>query len=188
MSTDRATVWSVTQQVADENEAKEFMAKQTPPGWRLEGQVEKAPTTGQLHLQLLLKTPQVRFSAVKKQFPRAHIEVARDNLALARYVHKEESRVTSVEHTATPTVWDFNGMVLEKWDCEEFEKFASVTDWRSASDDMAMLYVDKLIGDMIESGVRGAEYMGVNPMIRSSWKKFWKQMVYRQIYKAMRTE
>lgn len=187
MSTERATVWSITQQVADEDEAKEFMARQSPPGWRLEGQVERAPTTGKLHLQLLLKTPQVRFSAVKKQYPQAHIEVARDDKALARYVHKDESRVMGVEHTATPTVWDFNGMVLEKWDCEEFEKFAKVTEWNRATDEMAMTYVDKLIGELIESGVRGAEYMGVNPMIRSSWKKFWRQMVYRQIYKAMRT-
>lgn len=188
MSTDRASCWSITQQIDTEEDGRTFMSRQLPPGWKLQGQVEKAPSTGKLHLQLLLKTPQVRFSAVKKIFTQAHIEQARDERALAIYVHKEESRVRSVEHTATPTLWDFNTMVLDKWDCAEFEKFAGTTDWRRASDEMAMLYVDKLIGDMIESGVRGAEYMGVNPMIRSSWKKFWKQMVYRQIYKAMRTE
>jgi len=186
MNTGRATCWSITQQIDSEEEGRVFMAQQTPPGWRLTGQIEKAPTTGKLHLQLLLKTPQVRFSAVKKQFSQAHIEVARDEWALTKYVEKEESRVRSVEHTATPTVWDFNTMVLDKWDCKEFEKFASVQYWQEAKDDMAMLYIDKLIGDMIVSGVRGAEYMGVNPMIRSSWKKFWKQMVFRTIQARLR--
>jgi len=41
----------------------------------------------------MVKTPQVRFSAVKKAFPRAHIEVARNPAALATYVSKEETRV-----------------------------------------------------------------------------------------------
>lgn len=41
----------------------------------------------------MVKTPQVRFSAVKKLFPRGHIEIARNPAALATYVGKEETRV-----------------------------------------------------------------------------------------------
>lgn len=186
MTTERATTWSLTQQVESEEEAQTFMAQQTPPGWRLEGQVERAPTTGKLHLQLLLKTPQVRFSQVKKQFASAHIEVARDAKALARYVHKDETRVSGVEHRATPTVWDFNLLIVDKWDCDEFQLRASLKNWEDASTSQVMIYVDYIIGTLIEDGVRGAEYMGVNPMIRSAWQRYWKNMLYRKIYKEMR--
>lgn len=41
----------------------------------------------------MVRTGQQRFSAVKKQFPRAHIEPAKNVAALEQYVTKEETRV-----------------------------------------------------------------------------------------------
>lgn len=69
------------------------MARQR--GWKVDGQLEKGEN-GTPHYQLILKTPQVRFSAVKKAFPRAHIEVARNVQALEQYVKKDETRVSAL--------------------------------------------------------------------------------------------
>ena len=64
-TTKRGTIWSVT----INNPTKEDTDGTLPPGWSLEGQYEKGEQNGTLHFQGLLKTTQVRFSAVKRQFP-----------------------------------------------------------------------------------------------------------------------
>lgn len=69
------------------------MARQK--GWKVEGQKEQGKE-GTVHYQLILRTPQVRFAAVKKAFPRAHIEVARNVSALRQYVNKEETRISGL--------------------------------------------------------------------------------------------
>jgi len=189
-SVDRATCWSITQQVESTEEGNLFMAQQVPPGWRLKGQLEVAPTTGKLHLQLMLKTPQVRFSAVKKQFPKAHIEQARDAHALALYVQKDETRVMAVEQTETPTIWQFSVMVADRVDIAEMIYY--IKQWRSlqmdalvywddATPEEMLRYVDVLVGRFVHEGIRGAEYMGVNPMFRSAWKTYGKSMIMRML-------
>lgn len=166
------------------------MAQMVPPGWHLTGQVEVAPTTGQLHLQLMLKTPQVRFSAVKKQFPKAHIEPARDRMALATYVQKDETRVMAVAQPETPTIWQFSQMVADRISIDEL--VYSICNWRGlkhdayicwddATGEEILKYVDVLVGRFVHEGIRGAEYMGVNPMFRSAWKTYGKSLIVRKI-------
>jgi len=90
MSTERSSTWSLTinnPTSADEEE----IARARQKGWKVDGQLEKGEN-GTTHYQLILKTPQVRFSAIKKAFSRAHIEVARNVQALENYVHKEDTR------------------------------------------------------------------------------------------------
>jgi len=87
---DRATCWSITINNpigADE----ENMARARQKGWKVDGQLEVGKD-GTPHYQLIVRTPQVRFPAVKKAFPRAHIEVARNPAALATYVHKDDTK------------------------------------------------------------------------------------------------
>lgn len=73
------------------------------------GQLEKG-ANGTEHIQGMLRTDSVRFSAVKKLLPRAHIEKAKNALALAQYVAKEDSRVAQLPSSkrevqvATPEV------------------------------------------------------------------------------------
>lgn len=173
--TDRATCWSVTINNPKEDEYKIVL----PARWKLEGQLEKGEE-GTMHFQGMLSTPQIRFSAVKKVFPRAHIEVARNKAALAKYVQKEETRVATVERI--PTLFEYQTIIAEKWRDEEFRAIGNrrieaniFTDW----DDVAMLYLDKLVSEDIESGRRGAEFIAINPMWRSSWKKFWSSIIKR---------
>lgn len=70
----RASCWSVTINNPTEDELKCHHL-----GWSLQGQFEQGEETGTRHFQGMLKTgQQVRFAAVKKVFPRGHIEPARN--------------------------------------------------------------------------------------------------------------
>lgn len=80
----RARAWSVT--INNPTQTDEYdIAQARLKGWKVEGQLEKGEQ-GTTHYQLLVKTPQVRFSLIKKAFPRAHIEVCRNLTALTAYV------------------------------------------------------------------------------------------------------
>lgn len=177
----RSTCWSITVNNPTENDLKVVL----PAGWSVEGQIERGEN-GTTHYQAMLKTPQVRFAAVKKVFPRAHIEVARNKTALAKYVHKDDTRVAEVEtrKSSIPTLWDYQQTVAKHWSEEEFEKTCQDT-WSSSSehkriDDIALEYVDTLVARDIARGQRAAEFIAINPMWRSSWKKFWREIITRE--------
>lgn len=91
-TTQRSNCWSITINNPTPDDFEQIHLAQQR-GWVLLGQLEKGEVNGVTHIQAMLKTPQVRFSAVKKAFPRAHIEVARNPDALREYVTKEETKV-----------------------------------------------------------------------------------------------
>ena len=172
---ERATCWSITINNPEEVEYK----VELPPGWTLEGQLEKGEE-GTLHFQGMLKTPQVRFSAVKKVFPRGHIEVARNRKALEKYVNKVDTRVEKVEKNESriPTLFEYQGIIAGKWDAEGYNKWTQNFPNKSP-DEVAMLYLDSLVAEDIEGGRRGAEFIAINPEWRSSWKRFWRSIIKR---------
>lgn len=179
--TERATCWSITINNPVETDYKCPL----PAKWSLEGQLEKG-NEGTVHFQGMLTTPQVRFSQVKKIFPRAHIEVAKNKSALKKYVHKDETRIEAVSDNVStiPTLFDFQHTIASEWDDLDF---AAYTEQYSDNDvvklgmgEIALRYVDSLVEKHIENGVNGVEYIAVNPMWRSAWKKFYKSMVARE--------
>lgn len=95
----RSRVWSITINNPSSQEIEDWK-NATALHWVVEakGQLEMG-TEGTLHIQGYLKTQPVRFSQVKKAFPRAHIEVAKNPTALAQYVSKAETRVAPLEQT-----------------------------------------------------------------------------------------
>lgn len=164
-TTKRGTIWSVT----INNPTKEEVECTLPPGWALEGQYEKG-AEGTTHFQGLLKTTQVRFSAVKRQFPRAHIELARNERALKEYVHKEETRVGEFTPIRTPNIFEVQTSICVLWDNIEYEDIRDrLADIHKK--DAIMLYVDALVDRMIRNGARGIEFISINPMWRSSWSR-----------------
>lgn len=178
--TERATCWSITINNPQENE----MRPELPAGWVLTGQPEVG-ANGTLHLQMMLTTPQVRFSAVKKVFPRAHIEVARNRSALQNYVVKEDTRAGDVINitSSIPTMWDYQRTVANKWCDDEFQlryKNAIEENANANAGEAALEYVDSLVAQDVRSGMRGVEFIAINPMWRSSWKKFYAAIVYRE--------
>lgn len=184
---DRGTCWSIT----INNPEKGDYECELPAGWKLTGQLEVGEQ-GTEHYQGMLKTNQVRFSAVKKVFPRAHIELAKNAKALEKYVHKVDTRSQEVRDNVStiPTLFEYQGIIANMWVEEEFQRrwnavVQDATEHVKPSnlpdmDVVAMRYVDSLVATDIENGRRGAEFIGINPMWRSSWKLFWRSIIKRR--------
>lgn len=178
----RSACWSVT--IFDDA----YKTAQLPAGWVLSGQLELCPATEKQHYQGMLQTPQIRFSAVKKVFPLAHIEKARKPNALAQYVRKEDTRLQSIpdRKSEIPTIWDYADHIASVWNDDEFKNLCSDFDANSTmadktkttQGDLALRYIDSLIADEIRNGSKGVMFIAINPMFRSAFKKFWQPMVH----------
>lgn len=168
----RATCWSIT---INNPTAQDTQCN--VPGWKLHGQYEEGEE-GTRHFQGMLKTPQVRFAQVKKEFPRAHIEVARNKEALALYVNKKETRVATYEAQGVPSMFEYQDIVANRWDEEEFQEYY-VHYPRHEPSELAMKYLDAIVDTLIDEGFKGIEFIAINPMWRASWKKFWRSIIRR---------
>jgi len=175
MSQVKATNWSVT---INNYTAKddENIAQARQKGWLVEGQKEICPTTGTPHYQLFVKTKgQQRGTAMKKAFPRAHIEVARNVEDLKDYVHKPETADGPIPgrsdlYPSLQTMWDmfYDWLLLD----QNFKEFCSV------GPDARLVMFDKFIGEKITEGYV-LETMAVNPQIRSCVKLFGREIAIR---------
>jgi len=175
---DRGCCWSITI-----NNPTDDDVRCDVPGWSLDGQYEVG-AEGTRHFQGILKTgKQVRFSAVKRVFTRAHIEVARNKKALEAYVHKEDTRVGEFTGTAIPNMFVFQDTIAAAFDMEELNRRwmdESISKmYKHDINEMALAYTDELVAQHIVQGGRGLEFIAINPMWRSSWKKFWRYIIAR---------
>ncbi|AJD07522.1 replication-associated protein [Sewage-associated circular DNA virus-15] len=173
----RATCWSIT--INNPLPSDIPTAEALPAKWVLQGQLEEGKE-GTVHYQGMLTTPQCRFSQVKKVLPRAHIEVAKNRTALEKYVHKEDTRLVEVPTVSSslPTLFDYQFTVAGRWVSTEFDKY--IDDFKDKDiGDVALLYVDSLVEKDIINGMRGIEFIAINPMWRSSWKRFWRGIILR---------
>lgn len=178
--TNRATCWSVTiNNPVSADEDNIALARQK--GWKVEGQLEKGEN-GTPHYQLMVRTPQVRFSALKKQFPRAHIEVARNVSALQTYVHKEDTKqaelkVDQDKYPSLSALWDLMydyflqcNYINATWDGEWFTK--------ATGKQKPLQLFDEAINHLIRKGYF-VESMGVNPQVRGCFDRYWSSILYR---------
>lgn len=180
MNQTRASCWSVTINnpiKADEENIN--IARQK--GWTVEGQMEKGEN-GTEHYQLVVKTPQVRFSALKKAFPRAHIEVARNSTALELYCKKEETRIQelkpSTAYVSQAQVWAWFGIEYD----DNLEKSFSQTNaelMRQSDGERNLTIFDKMINKKIREGFY-VELIGTNPQIRSCIKNYGPSIANRE--------
>lgn len=165
----RATCWSVTINMKNVSRAtaEACLEAARSKGWGVQGQLEKGEE-GTEHYQLMVKTPQERFSAIKKVFPTAHIEVARNQKALAQYVNKDE---TCVEKLKKVEVTFLTYQQVRK---QFFE-------WVVDHDPPLPPYVstearleawDRFIGLSIEEGM-DCDLIGMNPQHRGCISKYW---------------
>lgn len=178
MSTERATCWSVTINnfiPADlENIA---LARQR--GWKVDGQPERGEQ-GTPHLQLAVRTPQVRFSQVKKAFPRAHIEVARNPAALAKYVVKTSTRSgilpeSQSRYPSFSTTWKLI-----------YEELADIVGgpaeddipWDSLSEKKRLTYFDQAMDRLIFKGYY-VDSFAMNPQCRGLFARFPRALLTR---------
>jgi len=186
--TTRATHWSVTiNNPSREDEDQMEIARSK--GWTVTGQKEVG-AEGTPHYQLAVRTPQVRFSALKKAFPRAHIEVARNPAALAQYVAKEDTRVAQLPAPSGmyPTLRQTWGLIYQRnntqssdgWDLtvEDHATFVD-TDRQAALARDPLKWLDLQVSELISEGYN-IESLAVNPSTRSAWKKYWRSILQRE--------
>jgi len=180
--TARYSCWSITI-----NNPTEEDVRCEVPGWVLKGQYEEG-ASGTRHFQGMLCTPQVRASAVKRVFPRAHIEGARNKKALEKYINKEETRLETFTSTGVPTIFEYQRMVGYEWNWDHFDNVLVPMYDKKPEDDVAMIYLDNICAKMIREGAIGLEFISINPMWRSSWKRFYRSIIARNATKQVPQE
>jgi len=174
----RATAWSVTMWMTDETgytpDTINIFTQNMPNEWAIEGQMEKGKDSGDLHYQLLLKTPQTRGTRVAKFFPKCHIEDAQKFHALQTYVHKEDTRVgefKTVENRSPQ--WSVVRLTFFKWLIKEEPSIG----FFGHTDDERMRLWDKFIGLSIREGMM-VDVIGVNPQYRSCIQRYWLDYIH----------
>jgi len=185
-STVRANTWSVTLNMKTVKQATcdEMIQQARSAGWKVTGQLEKGETP---HYQMMVQTPQVRFSAVKKMFPTGHIEPARNKQALAQYVTKEDTRIGALpehdeKYVTASRLWDMIYQFNDQrglWDRTNDDEVVCYKegDQRDIERD-PLAFFDKMIGYFIRKGYY-VDMLACNPAIRSFWKKFWRDILIR---------
>ena len=160
---DRGTNWSVTinNPTPDDEEA---IALARQKGWKVEGQLE-AGKEGTPHYQLHVKTPQIRFAALKKAFPRAHIEPARNVKALETYVKKDETRIGGLATSSEmyPSQSKFWELVCDRIQPPKGSQCMNPGRLLDQLDDACRL--------LIEEGYH-IENIAANPSTRAIWNRF----------------
>lgn len=164
----RATCWSVTINMKNvaKSTADECIQLARAAGWKVEGQLEKGEE-GTEHYQLMVSTPQVRFTAVKKMFPTAHIEIARKPQALKAYVHKEDTR-----EGVLPEQNEFYPSLAKFWDL----LIPELTPLREYGSEVVnpkrrLDQLDDAVRKLIAKGYH-VEGIGMNPATRSAWNAY----------------
>lgn len=173
MPTDRATRWSVTVNLKTVSRvtAEECIARARQAGWTVIGQLEQGES-GTEHFQLAVATPQVRFSAVKKMFPTAHIEVAKDWNALMAYCQKEDTRKEELKTIEMYPTWK---LVRDKF----FEWLVGHSLGQVGNEVERFELWDRFIGASIQEGLE-VDMIGVNPQYRSAINRYWDSYIRRQ--------
>lgn len=171
----RFSVWSVTinnPTPADE----EDIALARQKGWTVDGQLEKGEN-GTPHYQLIVRSGQQRFGTIKKAFPRAHIEGARNVEALAQYVKKEETRVGELPQSnelypSLQKLWDLMAEFIQEFNLEQR--------WYDAAPEGKLELFDEFIRHTIEQGYV-VETMAANPQTRSCVKLYGENIYIRSL-------
>jgi len=183
---DRAIHWSVTiNNPRDDDE--ENIATARARGWIVEGQKEVGEN-GTPHYQLYVNTrSQQRFTALKKVFPRGHIEIARNPKAVKQYVHKEETRVAELPNsdryvTSQKRLWELVVDELHGGDIPKKYRIDGATDEPFDEGRFVPLEAfDCACDRLIRKGFHCVETMAVNPQVRSAWKTFWSSIIARRV-------
>lgn len=184
-STIRCSCWSVTiNNPTSADDLEIALARQK--GWRVDGQLEGAGTkSGTPHYQLVVRTPQVRFSAVKRAFSRAHIEPARNPAALEQYCKKEDTRlgslpVATAKYPSVSKYWELLFDRLTRMDKDNLDLDALYGDGciRFYKDSRQAEYtrsplaiLDEYTTILILDGFH-VECHACNPQVRQQWKLF----------------
>lgn len=165
MSAPKSCCWSITinnPTAEDHTKVALLQTLKWVKEWK--GQLEKG-AEGTEHIQGMLRTEHIRFTQVKKALPRAHIEVARNAIALSQYVEKSDTRIGTIEGYKPMTP-------------KEFYKALLATPREAEEENLH--FCDRVAKKAIEDGAVGLEYWISNPNIRSALKNFLSSILIRE--------
>lgn len=189
---DKGSCWSITiNNPTDDDKMRSDTIHNVKWVKEWKGQLEQGEN-GTIHIQGMLKTDSVRFSAVKKVFPRAHIEKAMNPIALSKYVQKEETRIGTVEAFKATLPTDVYKVISELYESYEEVEIAYKEHQRAevaahaknlykgeCKDTFPLMILDKIVNKLIREGKQCLEFMCSNPSFRTSYKTYFLSIQYR---------
>lgn len=183
--TERSRYWSVTINNPTPADDENIVVAKCR-GWKVEGQIEKGENET-THYQLMVDThSQQRFAALKKTFPRAHLEPARNPLALQKYVHKEETRtgeITTSDYypTSLSQYWILiTEAILRTHGGDTDEPLKE-----HRRDPLILL--DKMTKELISQGYH-VESFSCNPQTRQAFKYYQQEIIKRSVHELSRRQ
>lgn len=182
-SQSRGTKWSVTinLKTVSRATAEECINRARQANWRVFGQLE-CGDSGTDHYQLAVSTPQVRFSQVKKMFPTAHIEIAKNWDALLAYCQKDDTRKEELKEVQSGYLpWSQLRSMFAEWLAEqEFEQ-------HTVDPERRLAIWDRYIGSLIEEGYE-VDLMGMNANYRACISRYWRHYLNRYMQTQRQTD
>jgi len=138
-------------------------------GW----QDEVCPTSGKLHKQGYIRTyQQQRFAAMKKAFPGVHLEIARDWNKLLNYCNKTDTAVAGTqvhEKNDIPSLFTYSTELAKR--LSRGYAAGLVNSYERVMDYVSL--------DIMDTKMRGIEWIATNPQFITTWKKYWREMLFR---------
>lgn len=204
MGSTKASCWSITINNPTQEDYAEIEALKAQPwckSW--EGQLERG-SEGTEHIQAMLRTERCRWGRVKTALTRAHVEAAKNQVALAQYVHKTDTRVAEMPTTASRfmNIQQFYSQLapfLVNKIAEDLHESADdirrvlrgstmirehsdrVAEWKKQYKVLDL--VRECAGVLIEQGTCGLEYIVTNPATKTMFKEFFWNIIMREICK-----
>lgn len=152
------------------------------------GQMEKGDNETP-HIQGMVKTKSVRFAQIKKVLPRAHIEAAKSQAALSRYVVKEETRIASIPTAKVATQSDIQKRLLKLTSDRFLRTDQELTkdrlyEWLNLeqlkNNKFGESLIDAAVKELLLEGYYGIEFVMSNPQVRTAFKKYFSEIIIRE--------
>lgn len=195
----KSSCWSITINNPTEDDHIAWSALATNYTWvkQVKGQLEKGEE-GTSHIQGMVTTVYGRFfNKLKNALPRAHIEVAENKFALANYVQKEETRIAAIATVKVASQSDLQNEMVNllmyglntricnqaKWD-KNYDAIAQ--NILANADDIRHsweLILDEAVKSLIIQGYMGVEFVVSNNQVRSAFKRYLPEILYRAAVK-----
>lgn len=189
--TGKASWWSITINNPTDDDKQQWSSLGNLP-WVKEtkGQLEH-PEGGTLHIQGAVRTDYGRFfQKLCEALPRAHVEPARNDMAIQKYVVKPETRVGSIAPVKTAGPGDvqseiysemfYNGnRYFETWAVAQDDFVSKVEQHRDHITRHWEVLFDAAISRLIRAGYYGVEFAAANQQIRVAFKKYLPDILIR---------
>lgn len=195
----KSSCWSITINNPTEDDMVAWSALATNYTWvkGVKGQLEKGEE-GTPHIQGMVMTGYGRFfNKLKQALPRAHIEVAENKFALANYVEKEDTRIGTIAAEKVASQADLQNEMVNLLMYGLNAQLCSQANWDKNYDSIAKnilanaheirlaweLILDEAVKSLIIQGYFGVEFVVSNNQVRSAFKRYLPEILYRTAVK-----